>query len=111
LLASTPIFAATPAATVVCSPGNPTTELAAKVKSGSIVQVLAYEFISGHLWTSEDGIERKLIKPAKMGGTATIQFLIDTGNQQTPSKAYSFILKRPWEPNAVSTCKVTVLKK
>lgn len=72
--------------------------------------VRGYFFMSGHKWTSVNGLKSRLIKPAELGGMGAVEFIIDPLIQTVPSQTYTFIYKRSWENITVSTCVIEVLK-
>lgn len=112
MLAVSVLFAQTTLAAVnpslECDKDRSVNELEATVDSGSVVLVNGHEYMSGHQWVSLDGYRPKIISPAEMGRTNTVQFKIRTKNQSKRTKIYKFVYKRPWEDTIVSECNVTV---
>jgi hypothetical protein len=99
------------ATTVECLPQNPHSVYSLKIPHGELVKVETHAFISGHIWSSKDQIEGVITEPAQVGGLNSVEFLIDTKEQNAKKKTYHFILKRPWENEIVAKCDVTVAVK
>jgi hypothetical protein len=102
------VFSARAETSAECNPSNEPTTITVEVSPGEEVPVLTHALMSGHLWSSLDGLEGTRLVRAPIGGSDTVRFAIDTSSQENQSQDYVFILKRPWEPNPVTTCTVTV---
>ncbi|MFL5784857.1 MAG: hypothetical protein ACJ76H_09630 [Bacteriovoracaceae bacterium] len=98
-------------ATVECHPENPHAAYSLSVFPDELVKVETHAFISGHVWSSIDHLEGVITEPAQIGGLNTVEFVIDTKEQNSKKKTYHFILKRPWESEIVSKCDITVIVK
>jgi hypothetical protein len=95
-------------AKIDCMPEQAQTNYAVKTSFGNLVRVETHAYISGHVWSSQDGIVGMIKRPAPMGGLNTVEFIIDTTEQRERKKTYHFILKRPWEEEVVAKCDVMV---
>lgn len=93
-----------------CDMNKKNSKIAITVNSGDEVKVIGHEFMSGHRWVSLDGLESETTSPAPIGGRSTVEFTIQTRNQNERTKTYKFEFKRSWENKIVSKCSVSVTR-